>query len=124
MLAMFRIFAGLAMAFGHGIRKLSPSDGFINSVGEMGFPMPTFFAYAASYSEFFGAILLALGLFTRPAAFFVACTMFVAGFIRHAEDPFGTAEKAYLYFAIALIYMVIGAGRFSLDSIARRKLNI
>ena len=124
MLAVFRIFAGLSMAFGHGIKKVPPSEGFVEHVGDMGFPSPEFFAYAAGFSEFGGALLLALGLFTRPAAFFVGITMFVAAFINHAGDPFGNVEKAYLYFAIAVVYMVIGSGKFSLDSWIRRKYNI
>jgi putative oxidoreductase len=123
-LALLRVFAGLALAFGHGLSKLPPSEGFINRTAEMGFPIPTLFAYSASYSEFFGALLLAAGLFTRPAAFFVSATMFVAAFIGHADDPFGRAEKAYLYLALGLIYLVIGSGRFSMDSLFRRKLNL
>lgn len=123
-LALLRIFVGLAMAFGHGIRKVPPSEGFINGTADMGFPFPTFFAYAAGYSEFLGGIFLALGFMTRPAAFFISATMFVAGFIRHADDPFGSAEKAYLYFIIGLVYLILGAGRLSLDQVIRRRLNI
>ena len=123
-LAVLRIFSGLAMAFGHGIRKVPPSEGFIEHTAELGFPIPAFFAYAAGYSEFLGGILLALGFMTRPAAFFVAATMFVAGFINHADDPFGSAEKAYLYFIIAMVYMVLGSGRLSADQLIRRRFNI
>ena len=74
-LAMLRIFSGLAMAFGHGIRKLPPSEGFIERTAEMGFPFPTFFAYTAAYSEFLGGIFLALGFMTRPSAFFMAAIL-------------------------------------------------
>lgn len=124
MLALLRIFTGLSMAFGHGINKIPPSEGFIKGTAEMGFPFPTFFAYMGAYSEFFGGIFLAIGFMTRPSAFFMAATMFVAGFIRHADDPFSSAEKAYLYFVIGLVYMVIGSGRFSVDQLIRRRLNI
>ena len=124
MFAILRVFTGLAMAFGHGIRKMPPSEGFIKSTGELGFPFPAFFAYAAAYSEFLGGIFLAFGLMTRVSAFFVSATMFVAGFIRHADDPFGSAEKAYLFFTIGLVYLVIGAGRYSADALLRRKLKI
>ena len=123
-LALFRLFAGLSLALGHGIKKVPPSAGFIEHTGDLGFPFPEFFAYSAGLTEFAGALLLAIGLFTRPAAFFVAITMFVAGFINHANDPFGTAEKAYLYFAIAVLYLVLGSGRFSADSWARRRFNL
>ena len=123
-MALFRLFAGLSMALGHGIKKVPPSEGFIEHTADLGFPFPEFFAYSAGLAEFGGALLLAFGLFTRPAAFFVALTMFVAGFINHAGDPFGTAEKAYLYFAIAVLYLVLGSGRFSVDSWARKRFNV
>ncbi len=123
-LALLRLFTGLSLALAHGKDKIPPSDGFVEHTASLGFPIPEFFAWAAGLSEFGGALLLAFGLFTRPAAFFVACTMFVAGFINHANDPYGAAEKAFLYLALALLYLVLGAGRFSLDSLFRRKLNI
>ena len=124
MLALFRVFAGLSLALAHGFKKVPPSEGFIEHTGDLGFPMPEFFAYSAGLAEFAGGLLLAFGLFTRPAAFFVTITMFVAGFINHAGDPFGTAEKAYIYFAIAILYLVLGSGRFSADSWVRKRLNI
>ena len=123
-LAAFRLFSGLALAFGHGLGKIPPSERFINGTGELGFPFPSFFAHAAGISEFIGGLLLAFGLFTRPSALFVAITMFVAAFIKHADDSFGSAEKAYLYLGIALVYLIIGSGRYSLDNLFRRKLNI
>jgi putative oxidoreductase len=124
MLALFRLFVGLSLALAHGFKKLPPSEGFIEHTGDLGFPLPEFFAYSAGMAEFAGGLLLAIGLFTRPAAFFVAITMFVAGFINHAGDPFGNAEKAYLYFAIAIVYVVLGSGKFSADSWARKRFNI
>lgn len=123
-LALLRVYIGLSMAFAHGIKKIPPSEGFIEHTGDLGFPLPFVFAWSASLAEFAGALFLAFGLFTRPAAFFVAVTMFVAGFINHAGDPYGNAEKAIMYFAIAMVYLVVGSGRYSLDSLFRRKLNI
>jgi len=123
-LALFRIFVGLSMGLVHGLGKVPPSAGFIEHVGSLGFPMPDLFAWSAGLAEFAGALLLAFGLFTRPAAFFVAITMFVAGLINHAGDPYGAAEKAYLYLAIAIIYLILGSGRYSADSWLRKKLNI
>ena len=123
-LALLRVYIGLSMAFAHGIKKIPPSEGFIEHTGDLGFPLPVVFAWSSSLAEFAGALFLAFGLFTRPAAFFVAVTMFVAGFINHAGDPYGNAEKAIMYFAIAMVYLVVGSGRYSLDSLFRRKLNI
>ncbi|HRO68369.1 MAG TPA: hypothetical protein PL182_12440, partial [Pseudobdellovibrionaceae bacterium] len=45
-----RVFAGLAMALGHGMGKLPPSDGLIGGVTAMGFPGPLAFAWLAALS--------------------------------------------------------------------------
>jgi len=119
-LLLLRVFAGLAMAFGHGIKKIPPSDQFIAGVAKLGFSLPELFAWAAGISEFVGGLLLAFGLLTRPSAFFILFTMLVAGFIRHAGDPFTIKEKAFLYAFVALLFLIIGAGRYGLDAILRR----
>ena len=120
-LAILRVYAGLSMALAHGLGKVPPSERFIEGTGNLGFPMPEFFAWAAGFSEFGGGLLLALGLFTRPSAFLICSTMVVAGFIRHAADPFGNKEKAFLFLAIALAFLLIGAGRYGVDSWVRSR---
>lgn len=116
-----RVFAGLSMALAHGLGKLPPSDQFIQGVTGLGFPLPVVFAWLASFAEVGGGILLAAGLITRPAAFFVAFTMAVAAFHVHADDPFQRKEMALLYFFIALYYVLAGAGRYSLDAFCCKK---
>lgn len=119
-LLVLRVFAGLSLALAHGWMKLPPSEQFIDGVGNLGFPVPGAFAWAATLAEFAGGILLALGLFTRPAAFFVLFTMGVAAFGQHLRDPFSVKEMALLYGAIALMYLLKGAGRLSVDALLRR----
>lgn len=114
-----RVFAGLAMAFGHGIGKLPPSQGLIDGAGAMGFPMPVVFAWAAALSEFLGGIFLALGFCTRLSALMIAFTMAVAGFVRHAPDPFKAKELAFLYLVVMLVFVFRGAGRISVDRFIR-----
>lgn len=120
-LAALRIFVGLALAFGHGRGKLPPSEDMIKGVGAMGFPLPVFFAWAAGLAEFAGGILLAMGLATRLSAFFICFTMVTALTQVHLSDPFGKQELAFLYFFIALMFLLHGAGRFSIDSLVRGK---
>jgi putative oxidoreductase len=119
-LLLLRLLAGPALAFAHGVNKLPPSDRFVAGVVEMGFPAPAFFAWAAGFAEFGGGLLLALGLLTRPAAFLILFTMCVAWFVRQAGDPFTEREAAMLYGGVALLYLVAGAGRFSLDALLDR----
>lgn len=115
--------AGFFMAFGHGLGKTPPSEGMINGVGEMGFPVPIFFAWMAALAEFGGGLLIGIGLFTRPAALLWIVTMSTAAFIRHAEDPFGTKEKALLYLVIGACLLFTGAGKYSLGRVILKNDN-
>ena len=119
-LTLLRIFAGVALALGHGLGKIPPSDGLINGTANMGFPAPAAFAWAAGLSEFLGGILLALGLLTRWASFFVAFTMLVALVGVHRADPFQKQELAFMYFFISLAFLIKGAGDWSIDSFLRK----
>ena len=123
-LALFRVFAGLSLMLVHGAGKIPVSEGFIEHIGSLGFPNPMLFAWAAALSEYAGAFLLAIGLFTRPASILIAITMFTAAFVNHGGDPFAVAEKAYLYLVISMLFAVLGSGRFGVDSIIRRRPNI
>ena len=114
-LLLLRVFAGLSLAFAHGLGKLPPSERFLAGVAEMGFPLPALFGWAAALAEFAGGILLALGLLTRPAALFVGITIAVAAFIRHAGSPFGERELALLYGTAAVMLLLTGAGRYAID---------
>lgn len=116
-LLLLRAGSGLFIAFGHGLGKLPPSEGFIGGGEKLGVPLPYFFGWMAGLSEFLGGLLVALGLFTRPAALFVAFTMATAAFLRHADDPFGTKEKALLYLVISLCIALTGSGKYSLGKV-------
>lgn len=122
-LLVLRLFVGLAMAFAHGLAKFSElSTGvFQEQVAALGFPLPGFFAWAAALSEFVGGLLLAAGLLTRSAAFFLLCTMLVAAFIESAGTAFGERELALLFGAVAMLFLLAGGGRFSLDTLLRRR---
>ncbi len=95
--------------------RWGPQDWFIEDVRKMGFPTPTFFAWSAVLSEFFGGVLLVLGLFSRPAAFFNAITTFVAAFIFHRGDISGSGLMGVVFFAATLGLCFTGPGRISLD---------
>ncbi|MBR9998672.1 MAG: DoxX family protein [Cyclobacteriaceae bacterium] len=119
-LLLVRLFAGFSLAFAHGIGKLPPSDGFIGAISELGFPVPGFFAWMSGIAEFFGGLFLAMGLAARPAALLIGINMGVAAFLMHADDPFSGKEKALLFFIIALLVFITGAGKYSVDKIIHR----
>ena len=118
-LLALRVFAGLSLAFGHGLGKLPVSSGFIEGVGNLGFPVPVVFAWAAALSEFVGGLFLAGGFYTRIATVFIGLTMATAGFIRHASDPFGSKEKALLFLTVMVLFFFTGPGRYSLDRLLK-----
>ena len=120
-LAILRVFTGLSMALGHGLGKVPPSAGLVAGTGKLGFPIPEFFAWAAAFGEFGGGLLLALGLLTRPGTFFMGFTMLVAGFGVHAADPFGRKEMALLYLAIAVMFLLVGSGKYGVDAWVRSR---
>ena len=119
-LALLRIFAGISLMFAHGLGKLPPSPKFVESTAAMGFPLPLVFSWAAGLSETVGGLLLAIGLFTRFASFFIMCTMLTALIGVHFNDPFKQMELAMLYFFIAFTFFLKGSGDWSVDGIARR----
>ena len=121
-LMALRAFAGFALALAHGINKLPPAGGFIEGVEGLGFPVPVVFAWAAGLAEFVGGLLLAVGLLTRPAAFFILCTMLTAAFLQHADDPFNVSERAFLYGFVALAFLLTGSGRLGIDALIRRRM--
>ncbi|MFZ8934394.1 MAG: DoxX family protein [Bacteriovoracaceae bacterium] len=121
-LLILRVSAGLAMAFGHGLGKLPPSDGFIGMIqSKMGLPLPTVMAWLAGLGEFLGGLFMALGIMTRPSALFMAAVMFMATFNFHLSDPFAAKEKALLFLIIGLTVVFTGPGKYSLDEIISNK---
>jgi putative oxidoreductase len=100
--------------------RWGPQDWFIADIAKMGFPFPSFFAWCAVLSEFFGGILLALGLLARPAAFFNAVTTFVAAFIFHKGDVSGSGLLGTVFFASTLGLTLTGPGRISIDYLIGR----
>lgn len=76
----------------------------------------TYWGLMASCAEFFGGILLIIGLLTRPAAFFMFFTMLIA-MIMHLSLGQGLGGiGASLHAAIIFLMLIFtGPGKISLD---------
>ena len=121
-LLILRVFIGAALLT-HGWGKMFGGlEKFTGFVASLGVPLPAVAAFLAAFAESFGAILLAIGLLTRPAAFLIVCTMAVAVFGAHGGQGFAEQEPAWLYLVPALFFLLKGAGRWSLDGIVSKKL--
>jgi putative oxidoreductase len=70
--------------------------------------------------EFFGGLLLLVGLFTRPVAFLLSGMMAVAYFLYHAPQGFlplvNRGELAALYCFLFFFIFFAGGGEWSVDS--------
>lgn len=69
----------------------------------------------AVFAEIFCSILLSLGILTRIVAIPLLITMFVAAFIFNAEQVFIVKEKGVLFMMVFLFFIIVGAGKFSVD---------
>ncbi len=119
-----RVVAGFLFSL-HGAQKLFGvlgRDAVDSLMSQMGI---------AGILEFFGGLLIVVGLFTRPVAFLVAGQMAWAYFMVHAPQGFwpvgsgGTGnggELAAFYCFTWLFFFAHGAGKFSVDGwLAGRK---
>ena len=97
---------------------------------KLGIPFPAINAHFVSGLEFFGGLLLILGLFSRLTGFLLAANMLVAywtadhdALLSVFSDPgkFYVADPYTFLFASAMV-LVFGAGVFSLDSLLGRYL--
>jgi putative oxidoreductase len=108
------VFCG-AMIYGHGLGKLNKVIGgnlkFSDPIG-IG-EAPTLFL--AVFSEFIAPIFILIGFKTKFFSFFPAVTMFVAAFVVHLGDPFSRMEKAILFLAVFIFFMISGPGKYSID---------
>lgn len=119
---LIRFIAGVNL-IPHGAQKLFGWFGgdmakTIAGFSSMGFETAAFWAYLVAITEFFGGILLAIGLLTRPAALAVFIFMMVAVSVHWPSGffwPKGGFEYPLMWGLIALAISFRGGGPLSLD---------
>lgn len=120
---VLRVPLGIVLA-AHGAQKLfgwfggyglEGTAGWMESVG---FAPGYLMALLAGSAEFFGGILLAMGLLTRPAAAVAAFTMAMAMTVHVGNGLFVSNngyEFALMLFAASVALVFSGAGSWSVD---------
>jgi|HubBroStandDraft_4_1064222.scaffolds.fasta_scaffold118796_2 putative oxidoreductase len=117
-LLVMRLALGAVM-LGHGYQKvfggLQHHAQFVASLG-----LPAWTGYVSSFTEFFGGILIVMGLLTRMAAFAICIDLSVAiakvHFHKGLMGP-GGYEFPLALAAIAFALIFFGAGPIALDHI-------
>ena len=121
-LAGIRILTGLLMAY-HGTEIFSRSAMEVYLTWDVikALPAPEVMVYLGKGIEFFAGVCLAIGLFTRVAALFMAINMLficfkIAGGKFYYED-----QHPFLFALLALIFFFAGPVKWGLDFIVFKK---
>lgn len=115
------------MFMGHGWPKLAGGSKAWFKLGkamaELGIDFaPTFFGFMAAISEFFGGLLLAIGLLFRPATALLLGTMLVAATMHlKGGDSFIQSSHAIESAILFAALLLIGPGEYALDKKFFRK---
>ncbi|HYK97873.1 MAG TPA: DoxX family protein [Candidatus Acidoferrales bacterium] len=113
-LLIIRVAVGLIIA-AHGAQKLFGVFGgpglakFQGMVASMGFVQPRVMGTLAAFTEFFGGLALAIGLYLPVVAAMLCVDMLVAVFKVHAPKGFFVQGGGYEYpLLLAIVFAVIG----------------
>jgi putative oxidoreductase len=121
-LLVLRAVVGVNLAWLHGWDKLShfsaKAGSYPDAIG-MGSKYALVIAIAG---ELFGAIMMATGLFGRLGAFLVALATGITLFGVLHGTAWKDREVWELYFAASMTILLLGCGRFALDSLIWKRL--
>ncbi|ESY33294.1 DoxX family protein [Mesorhizobium sp. LNJC391B00] len=114
---LLRVVAGGFLTI-HGSQKITNPFGAAEMVEGLGFYPGAFWSLLLSCTEFFGGILIAIGLLARPAAFAGMIVLLVTVWFHWITvgQGFSGAEKSLLWAAILLFFVIRGGNRQSVDA--------
>ncbi len=112
-----RVMAGLTLAVNHGYDKLMKFSTLSSRFAD-----PFHIGHSLSlslviFAEFFCALFVVLGLFTRLACVPIIISMTVALATVHHFHIFGDGELPGIYLAIFVAILFVGPGRASADTL-------
>lgn len=113
-----RLLIGASFIYNHGFKKIADPSRWSKLGAEIAVLhinfAPAFWGFMAAFSEFFGAVFLMLGLFTRASSFLLTITMLVAFLAGNSKDDFNAYPFEMMIVFITI--MIIGPGKFSIDA--------
>lgn len=91
--------------------------------GGLGIPLSGFSAVLVGVVEFFGGMMLVVGLFTRWVSLLQAAIMVVVIWLVKWPRGLigGGSDREFLLLALALALLILGSGRLSLDRFLRKR---
>jgi len=128
-LVLLRLVIGFMFAY-HGYVKLfvkGALPGTSQFFAAIGIPFANYAAVLVAFTEFFGGLLLVLGLLTRLAALALIIEMLTALFKVHLKNGFFISQQAYGYeyllviLTVLVVLLVNGAGKLSLGKLLKNK---
>lgn len=105
----------------HGFLKLFDVSGTKEFFFSLGVPLPLFFVFLVGIAELLIGIALIFGILTRYIGLVIASEMMVATLIYHVRNGFLVSnpgvgyEFSLVLFAIGVMFLFQGAGKYSLD---------
>lgn len=130
--ALTRLVVGFAF-FDSGRGKLANMDNTVNFFTDLGIPFPELNAAFVARLEYYGGMLLLVGLLTRLVALLLSSTMIVAlltadrqGFMEALtrSGEIGLSDIAPFVLGVLLSWLVVkGPGLLSLDTFLKRALD-
>lgn len=118
---MFRSLVAFAMIRTHGWKKIADFQGTVAHIPDPFGIGGELSAIIAVFANVGCGLLIALGLFTRPAALFVLSVTLSGLFIVHWGDPWSVKDVPLMYSISFITILLIGPGRYSIDYRIARK---
>lgn len=114
--AVFMIYHGREVFIESKMNDYLQWDMFKNSSGKL-------MVYMGKGAEFVGGVLLFFGLFTRIAALILMGTMAYISFFVGKGIVWDRDQHPFLFVLLAMVFLFIGGGRWSLDHLLFKKRN-
>lgn len=125
-LLILRLTLGIVFVL-HGSQKIttffggSGLEGTAEAFANMGIFLPTISAYFVAFGEFFGGILLIMGLLTREVSIVITLIMAGAIYYVHGSNGFFITQDGYEYnvmiISVCICLILSGGGAFSIDRV-------